>query len=260
MWWVLIFCRRLRLRGLRLDHVGIQGALGQEIDLPELRGLLLEDPDELVADDPPLLLGILDARQAREEPIPSVDHHQPHAEIALERDPQELRLALAHQPVVDVDAGQLVADRSMHERRGDRAVDAARERTDDMTVADALADLGDRRLDEVRRRPRLAQPGDADDEVAQDLATNGRVDHLGVELDAVEVAARIGQAGVGGRIGLRRRPEAFGRADDLVAVAHPHRLLAVDPDEQPVRIGQGHRRRTVLALLGRRPRRRAHAP
>ena len=42
-----------------------------------------------------------------------------------------------------------------------------------MTVADALADLGDRRLDEVRRRPRLARPGDADDEVAQDLAPTG---------------------------------------------------------------------------------------
>ena len=117
--------RRLRLGGLRLDDVGIEGALGQEVDLAELRGLLLEDPDELVADDPPLLLGILDTREAREEPIPSVDHDQPHAEIALERDPQELRLALAHEPVVDEDAGQLVADRAMHERRGNRAVDAA---------------------------------------------------------------------------------------------------------------------------------------
>ena len=120
-----------------------------------------------------------------------------------------------------------------------------------MALADALADLGDRRLDEVGRRPRLAQPGDAHDEVAQHLATNGRVHHLGVELDAVEVAAGIGQAGVGRRIGLRRRAEPFGRADDLVAVAHPHWLLTIDADEQPVHIGHGDGRWPVLALLRR---------
>ena len=42
-------------------------------------------------------------------------------EVALDL----LGLALAHQPVVDVDAGEPVADRPLHERRGHRGVDAA---------------------------------------------------------------------------------------------------------------------------------------
>ena len=47
--------------------------------------------------------------------------------VAAERLDDLLALALAHQAGVDVDARQLVADRPVHERRGDRRVDAARQ-------------------------------------------------------------------------------------------------------------------------------------
>ena len=46
----------LRLGRRALDDVRVERALGQEVDPAELRGLLLEDPDELVADDLALLL------------------------------------------------------------------------------------------------------------------------------------------------------------------------------------------------------------
>ena len=69
-----------------------------------------------------------------QEALASIDHHQLHAEVALEGDAQQLRLALAHEPVVDVDAGQLLADGPMHQRCGDRAVHPAGERADDVAV------------------------------------------------------------------------------------------------------------------------------
>ena len=53
----------LRLRRRALDDVRVERALGQEVDPAELRRLLLEDADELVADDPALLLRVLDAGQ-----------------------------------------------------------------------------------------------------------------------------------------------------------------------------------------------------
>ena len=56
-----------------------------------------------------------------------------------------LALTLAQQPVVDEDARELVADGTVHEGRGDRGVDAARQTAEHVVVADALADLGDRR-------------------------------------------------------------------------------------------------------------------
>ena len=186
--------------------------------------------------------------QPLQEALASIDHHQLHAEVALEGDAQQLRLALAHEPVVDVDAGQLVADGPMHQRRGDRGVDAAGERADDVAGPDALADLGHGRLDEVRGRPVLPHAGDPDHEVAQHVPPDRGVDHLGMELDAVEVARRIGQAGERRGVGLGDRPESGRRPQDGVAVAHPDRLHAVDPGEQPVAVGHVDGRRPVLAL------------
>ena len=71
-------------------------------------------------------------------------------------------------------------------------------------------------------------PGDADHEVAQDVAAARRVDDLGMELDAVQVALRRGEAGVRRRVGLGGGVEAVRQPRDRVAVAHPDRLLAVD--------------------------------
>ena len=48
-------------------------------------------------------------------------------------------------------------------------------------------------------------PGDPDDEVAEDVAAARRVDDLGVELDAVQVAGRVDEAGERRRIGLGGR-------------------------------------------------------
>ena len=69
--------------------------------------------------------------------------------MALERLDDALRLFAAEQAVVDEDAGELVADRAVHERGGDGGVDAAGERADDAAVADLLADADDGVGDEV---------------------------------------------------------------------------------------------------------------
>ncbi len=135
---------RLGLGRSRLDDVGIERALGQEVDLADLGRLLLEHPDELVADDPALLLRVDYLLEPRQEAVASVDHHQVHAQVVCKGLAQELRFALAHQAVVDVDARQLVADGAVDERRGNGRVDAAGQRADDLAIADASADVGDR--------------------------------------------------------------------------------------------------------------------
>ena len=100
--------------------------------------------------------------------------------------------------MVDVDAGQPIADRPVDERRGDGRIDAARQGADDLAVGaglagmavDPFADPRDGRLDEVRRRPRRFDAGDALDEVAQHVLAPRRVRDLGVELDPVQIAVR----------------------------------------------------------------------
>ena len=59
--------RRLPDDRHRLDHVGIQGALRQKVDAPQLGRFLLEHVDEGRADDLALLLGIGDAGEPIEE-------------------------------------------------------------------------------------------------------------------------------------------------------------------------------------------------
>ena len=184
--------------------------------------------------------GILDAGEPGEESLAGVDHHQVHAEVALEGDAQQLRFLLAHQAVVDVDAGQPVADGAMHERGRDRRVDAARQRADDEAVRtgrrgvriDPLTDVGDRRVDEVARGPGRRDPGDPDHEVAEDVPAARRVDDLGMELDPVQVARRVHQPGVGRGVGLGGRAEPLGQPRDRVGVAHPDRLFTLQAGEQ----------------------------
>ena len=50
--------RRRRRRAAGLDDVRVERPLDEERDVAELPGLLLEDADELLADDLPLLLRI----------------------------------------------------------------------------------------------------------------------------------------------------------------------------------------------------------
>ena len=82
-----------------------------------------------------------------EEALACIDVHERHAEVVAELAHDLLALALAHQPVVDEDAGQLIADRAVHEQRRDGAVDAAREAAEHLLVADLGADALDLLLD-----------------------------------------------------------------------------------------------------------------
>ena len=100
----------------------------------------LEGADELASDDLALLLGVAHAVERVEERLRRVDDLQRDAgrghEVALDL----LGLALAEQAVVDEHTGQLVADRALHQRCGDRRVDAAGQSADRPLVADLCAD------------------------------------------------------------------------------------------------------------------------
>src|SRR5690606_3831947 len=109
-----------------LDDVGVERALDEELDLLVGAGLgddlprgLLEDADELPADDLPLRLRVAHPGERGEELLGGVDD--------LEVDPRRgdevlldlLGLTGAQESVVDEDARELVADGLLDERRGD---------------------------------------------------------------------------------------------------------------------------------------------
>ena len=68
--------------------------------------------------------------ERRRNLVGGVDVDHLHAEVARERVHHLLGLVQAQQAVVDEHAGELVADRLVDQRRGDRRIDAARQPED----------------------------------------------------------------------------------------------------------------------------------
>ena len=122
-----------------LDHVGVEGALDEPLDLaraaaarPPLRSTTSRAAASKVRmNSRPMILRLVSgsvtpARWPRNWSL-RVDDLEVHVGgvhvVALDL----LGLALAQQTVVDEDAGQLVADGALHQGRGDRGVDPAGE-------------------------------------------------------------------------------------------------------------------------------------
>ena len=134
------------------NHVGVNRALNQEIDLADLLCLRLEDADELFADDFALGFGLRDAGELCEETVFGV--HTDKMDIPLGKRRFDLvALVLAHQTVVDKYARELIADCLCHERRSNRGVHAARERKQCLAGADLFTDRSDGILPVVRHGP-----------------------------------------------------------------------------------------------------------
>ena len=117
------------------------------------------------------------------------------AEVAAEGLDDLLALVLAHEAVVDEDAGELVADGLVHQRGGHRRVDAAGQAADDPAVADLRPDRRDLLLDDRGHRPRRPAPAGVVEEVLEQLLAVVGVHDLGVELHAVDAALAVLERG-----------------------------------------------------------------
>ena len=115
--------------------------------------LLLEDADELAADDLALLLRLLDPIEQVEEALLRLHVDERDVEVLAEGLHHLLGLVLPQQAVVDEDARELLADRLVHEQRRDGRVDAARQRAEHALVSDLRADPPHLLLDHRGRRP-----------------------------------------------------------------------------------------------------------
>ncbi len=205
-----------------LDDVGIERALREEIGAADLLGLGLEQIDEGAADELALLFGIGLARETAEEHLLRVHMDQWNVVMVAEQRDDLLGLVHPHQPVVDEDAGQLVADRLVDQHRGDRAVDTAGQAADDLAVADLRANFLDFGLAEFGHGPVAREAADMAHEIGEQLAAVGRMDDLGVELRAVIAALVVGDQREGCTRAGGDDAETVGELRDLVAMAHPH--------------------------------------
>ena len=226
-----------------------------------LSGLLLEHADELGADPLALLLGVAHAAQPGEEPLLGVDRDERHVEVVAERGDHLRALVLSHQAVVDEHAGQTVADRAVHEQRGDARVNPSRQPADRPAVSDLCADAVDLLFDHRAGAPGAVAAADVLEEVGQHLLAVWGVHDLGVELDPVDAARGGLERGHRrrGRRGKRRESRAAARTRCRGATSSRSAPAACPPAAGPARRRSAASARTPPP---RRPRpgRRARAP
>ncbi len=206
----------------RLDHVRVDGALGEKLDVVQLAGLGIEHVDEGAADDLALLLRVGFAGQVGEELVFGVGANHLDAHVLGEHGHHLLAFVQAQQAVVDEHAGQLVADGLVQQRGDHRGVDPAGQAEQHVVGADLGAHLGNGVLGDLRRRPQRFALADVEDEAREDAPALFGVGHFRVELHAVVAALVAEHAGDRAARGAGEDVEVFRHLGDLVTVAHPH--------------------------------------
>ena len=121
-------------------------------------------------------------------------------QLDFEMPPENLlhhfRLARAQQAVVDENAGELVADGLVQQRRRDAGIHAAAQAENHLFLADLRADFLDGLLDVIAHRPVLAAAADAVDEIGNDFPAARRVDDFGMKLQAEKFPRAVLDGGV----------------------------------------------------------------
>ena len=235
--------RRGPLERDRLDDVGIERALRQPRDVPELAGLVLEHRDELGADGLALVLGIGHTVQRVEESVGCVDVDQVHLEVRLGRSRRPRSASpLRSRPLSTkrhVSWSPTAGGPARRRRRSPRRP-RARRAPRPCRPGGGCASTADRRT--TPWSSGRVQPQTSSRKLPS-TACPGRVDDLGVELDADRTAAPFPMAATAscrwwpGREARRQLPHG-------VAVAHPHRenrRLRLHAESSPARLADRSR-------------------
>jgi len=125
-------------------------------------------------------------------------------ELPAERVLDLIGLARPHEPGVHEDAGELVTDGLVDERRRDGRVDPSAERTEHPLGADLRLDGAHLLLDDRHVRPGRKAPARIEQEPFEDLTASLGVHHLGMELHPEDAALGVvhgghRRVGAGGR-------------------------------------------------------------
>ena len=129
------------LDAVALKNVGIDGALGEELDALEFASFLLENADELGADDFALFLRLGNAGELVKETVYGVNVNEVGVHLVAENLHHLFGLALAEKSVVHVDADKLLPDGFDKKGGDDGGVNSAGKGKKDLFVPDLGAKL-----------------------------------------------------------------------------------------------------------------------
>ena len=108
------------------DHIGIERALREEIRPAQLCRLFLEYGNKFAANKFALFLWVSDTIKARHKAFLGIHHDQRDVVMIAEQFFDLFAFVKAQKPVIDENAGELIADRLMDQDCSNRAINPAR--------------------------------------------------------------------------------------------------------------------------------------
>ena len=148
------------------DDIGIERSLGQEVYIPDLSDLTLENLYEGPADYLALALGIRDPFESLEKLPRSPDHTQIYLKISPEYLLDRFPFTFAQQTVVNEHAYQLVADSLVDEGRRHRGIHSTAEPENHPPILYFPAYFSNGIISVVRHRPVRLTPADFKQKIA----------------------------------------------------------------------------------------------
>ena len=149
----------VRFDAVGLQNVGIDGALGQEVDALQLFGLIVEHLNEFLSDDFPLGFGIGDTGQLVQETVHGVHIDQVGVHFVTEDLDHLLRLPFSEQTVVYMNTDQLLANGLDQQGGHHGRVHAAGQSQQHLLAADLRPQLGNLLVDECLSQRGGGDPG-----------------------------------------------------------------------------------------------------
>ncbi len=219
------------LAGLRsgaLDDIRVDGPLSEPPGILVLVRLFLKNVDEKAADDFAFALRIVHSGQSRKESFFGVDADDLDPQVLGKGGHDLIPLAQSQKSVVDKDAGELVADGPMDQRRRHRGVNAAREAEDDTVRTDLPPDAADGVLNDLPWGPPAGTGTDLSHKGVDEQLAARRVIDLGMELNTVETALDILNGADRGVGSAGDDLETGGYLCHMISVTHPDRALSFD--------------------------------
>ena len=144
---------------LAFQNIRPNRTLRQELNAVQLPGLLSKDLDKLTADNFPLGLRVGNPCQLVKEPVHGVHINEVRVHLVAEHLDNLLRLSLAKQAMVHMNADQLLADGFNQQRRHYAGIHAAGQRQQYLLVPYLLPNLRHLGIDKCLSLLRRGNPG-----------------------------------------------------------------------------------------------------
>ncbi len=204
------------------NHVRVDGALRQPLDVFQLQRFFVEHFHEDAADDFTFRFRIVLAFQRVQEALLAFHVNDVQTEVVTEHVHDLLSFVQTQQAVVHEDAGQVFADGAVQQHCGDGGVHAAGEAEDHFVIANLLADTLNGVVDDFCRGPQGFTLADVTHEALQHAHPLTGVGYFRVELYAVEAFFFVRHDRERAAFGAGNGDEVRRDSGNFVAVAHPH--------------------------------------